>query len=207
MGPLESFIAQSAINVVNALFKYVKGFDYIKNDPLLQHHKRRALPKGHKTKYYCLRASTIEEASIQGNILVHDDIYRVQLKLDADDPIVNTQAIPTINDQLTNARIRGAQAMRAQDVSFWEQRRIFQISFGVFHLVMNLIWALLQNHRGTTNVSGKSKLEYMQRHEQIIAYQSITFSGGRHGSVIVYNRTVRMITLECIITPEYNAHL
>lgn len=61
---------------------------------------------------------------------------------------------------------------------------------------------------GTHNgMSGKSKLEYMQRHEQIIAYQSITFSGGRHGSVIVYNRTVRMITLECIITPEYNAHL
>lgn len=47
---LQSFIAQSAINVVNALFKYVKGFDYIKNDPLLQHHKQRALPKGHKTK-------------------------------------------------------------------------------------------------------------------------------------------------------------
>jgi hypothetical protein len=151
---LESFITQSSVNVANTLFKYVKGFDYIKNDPLLQHPARRALPKGHKTKYYCLRASTIEEASVQGNILVHDDIYRVQLKLDADNPIINTQAIPTINDQLTNARIRGAQAMRAQDVSFWEQRRIFQISFGVFHLVMNLIWALLQTHRGTTNDLG-----------------------------------------------------
>ena len=56
-------------------------------------------------------------------------------------------------------------------------------------------------------MSGKSKLEYMQRHEQINAYQCITFSGGRHGSVIVYNRTVIMITLECILTPEYNAHL
>ena len=62
--------------------------------------------------------------SVQGNILVHDDVYCVQLKLDADDPIVNLQAIPTINDQLTNARIRGAQEMRAQDVSSWEQRRI-----------------------------------------------------------------------------------
>ena len=151
---LESFITQSSINVANILFKYIKGFDHIQNDPLLQHPTRRALPKGYRTKYYCLRASTIEEASVQGNILVHDDIYRIQLKLDADDPIINTQAIPTINDQLTNARIRGAQAMRAQDVSFWEQRRIFQISFGVFHLVMNLIWALLQSHRGTTNDPG-----------------------------------------------------
>ena len=34
-------------------------------------------------------------------------------------------------------------------------------------------------------MSGKSKLEYMQRHEQISTYQCITFSGGRHGSVIV----------------------
>ena len=151
---LESFISQSSINVARILFKYVKGFDYIKNDPSLQHPTRRALTKGYKTKYYCLRASTIEEASVQGDILVHDNIYCIQLKLDVDDPIINIQAIPTINDQLTNARIRGAQAMRAQDVSFWEQRRIFQISFGVFHLVMNLIWALLQSHRGTTNDLG-----------------------------------------------------
>lgn len=151
---VESFITQSSINVANVLFKHIKGFDYIKNDPLLQHPVRRALPKGYKTKYYCLRASTIEEASVQGNILVHDDIYRIQLNLGEDDPIINTQAIPTINDQLTNARIRGAQAMRAPDVSFWEQRRIFQISFGLFHLVMNLIWALLQSHRGTTDDLG-----------------------------------------------------
>ena len=151
---LESFIAQSTVNVVNRLVKYVKGFDYLKNNPLLQHPERRPLTKGHKTKYYCLCASTIEEASVQGNILVHDDVYCVQLKLDTDDPIINLQAIPTINDQLTNARIRGAQEMRAQDVSSWEQHRIFQIAFRVFHLVMNLIWALLQNHRGTTNDLG-----------------------------------------------------
>ena len=151
---LSSFITQSSINVATILFKYVEGFNYLKNDPLLQHPERRAIPKGHRTKYYCLRANTIEEASISGNILVHDDVYRSQLKFEADDPIINTQAIPTINDQLTNARIRGAQAMRAQDVSPWEQRRIFQISFGVFHLVMNLIWALLHHYRGTINDIG-----------------------------------------------------
>jgi len=147
-------ITVTAINVANRLVKYVKGFDYLKNNPLLQHPEQRPLTKGHKTKYYCLRASTIEEVSVQGNILVHDDVYCVQLKLDADDPIVNLQAIPTINDQLTNARIRGVQEMRAQDVSSWEQHRFFQIAFGVFHLVMNLIWALLQNHRGTMNDLG-----------------------------------------------------
>ncbi len=98
--------------------------------------------------------NTIEEASVQGNILVHDNIYHIQLKLGADDPIINTQVIPTINDQLTNAHIQGAQALRAPDVSFWEQRQIFQISFGVFHLVMNLTWALLHNHHGTVNDLG-----------------------------------------------------
>ncbi len=151
---LKLFIAHSAINVTNTLLKHVKGFDYIKDDLLLQHPEQQALPKGHKMKYYCLRANTIEEASVQGNILVHDNVYHIQLKLDADSPIINTYAIPTINDQLTNACIRGAQAMRAQDVSFWEQRQIFQISFGAFHLIMNLIWALLQCHCGTTNDLG-----------------------------------------------------
>ena len=34
---LEPFIAQSTVNVVNRLVKYVKGFDYLKNNPLLQH--------------------------------------------------------------------------------------------------------------------------------------------------------------------------
>jgi len=151
---LESFNIQSSINIVEILFKYAKGFEYLKNHPLFKHPERRVLPKGHKTKFYCLRANTIEEASIQGNILVHDNIYRDQLKIDPDDPILNTQAIPTINDQLTNARIRGAQVMRAQDVSNYERRLIFQISFGLFHLVMNFIWGLLQNHRGTINDLG-----------------------------------------------------
>ncbi|KIJ99839.1 hypothetical protein K443DRAFT_101532, partial [Laccaria amethystina LaAM-08-1] len=119
---LESFIAQSALNVVNKLVKYVKGFDYLKNNPLLQHPERQPLTKGHKTKYHCLHASTIEEASVQGNILVHDDVYCQFQQL-------------TTNSQM---------------LAFED----FQISFGVFHLVMNLIWALLQNHHGTTNDIG-----------------------------------------------------
>ena len=42
---LESFVARSSINVTSTLFKYVKGFDYIKNDLWLQHPKQRALTK------------------------------------------------------------------------------------------------------------------------------------------------------------------
>ena len=39
--------------------------------------------------FKALRATTIEEASVQGNLLVHDDIYRVQLKLDPHDSSFN----------------------------------------------------------------------------------------------------------------------
>jgi hypothetical protein len=34
------------------------------------------------------------------------------------------------------------------------RREIFQLGFGVFHLTMNLIWALLHVHRGTLNQDG-----------------------------------------------------
>ena len=36
-------------------------------------------------------------------------------------------------------------------------------------------------------VSGKSKSKYMSRYEEIRTYQSISFLGGKYGSVIVYN--------------------
>jgi hypothetical protein len=152
----ESILTQFSINVTEPLLKYVQGFDYLENHPSLKHPERRALPKGYKTKFYCLRANTIEEASVIGNLLasVHDNIYRDQLQINPEDPIINTQAIPTINDQLTNSRIRSAQALRAHNISPYEQWLMFQISFGLFHLVMNFIWALLQNHRGTINDHG-----------------------------------------------------
>ena len=55
----------------------------------------------------------------------------------------------SINDQLTNARIRSAQTIRARDVNAWERREVFQLGFGLFHLCLNLVWALLHVHRGS----------------------------------------------------------
>jgi hypothetical protein len=75
---------------------------------------------------------------------VHHDIYLVQLK--KEDNALDDNAIPCINDQLTNARIRGGQILRKMDVSPWERREIFQLAFGAFHLTMNLIWGLLHTH-------------------------------------------------------------
>lgn len=39
------------------------------------HTPHRPLPAGHKTKFYPLKVTTIEEASIKGNLLVHDNMY------------------------------------------------------------------------------------------------------------------------------------
>ena len=140
----KSYFSQTSVNVCRILFKYVKGFEGIEGVPILQHVACRKLPDGHKTRFYPTCASVIEEASVHGNLLLQDDIYTIQLEKKPED--LSEYAIPSINDQLTNARIRGAQALRAKDVSAWERREIFQLAFGIFHLVMNLIWALLQTH-------------------------------------------------------------
>jgi len=77
----------------------------------LQHEQRRFVPQGHKTERFPLRVSIIEENPINGNIAVLRNIYIDQLGLKEDD--FTDLAIPCINDQSTNARIRGAKAVRA----------------------------------------------------------------------------------------------
>ncbi|KAH9009894.1 hypothetical protein EDB84DRAFT_1590991 [Lactarius hengduanensis] len=77
----QSYISQTTVTIVQILMKYVKGFETQQSDTTLQHPKRRPLPVGHKTIFHPLRASTIEEASID----VHDDVYLVQLKRSPDD--------------------------------------------------------------------------------------------------------------------------
>jgi hypothetical protein len=83
---------------------------------------------------------------------VHDDAYLNQLKREAKDLV--QYAIPSVNDQSTNARIRGGQALRINDLDPWARRDIFQLGFGLFHLCMNLIWALLHIHRGSLHQTG-----------------------------------------------------
>ncbi|KAH9036997.1 hypothetical protein EDB85DRAFT_1888642 [Lactarius pseudohatsudake] len=140
------------ITIVQILMKYVKGFETQQLDVALQHPKRRPLPDGHKTIFHPLRASTIEEASIDGNLLVHDDVYLVQLKQSPDD--LSKTAVPTFNDQLMNAQIRGGQQIWRKDVDSWERREIFQLGFGSFHLTMNLLWCILKTHWGTLGQMG-----------------------------------------------------
>jgi hypothetical protein len=48
-------------------------------------------------------------------------------------------------------------------------------------------------------MSGKSRLEYIERHEDINACQSISVSGGKHGSVIVYNHVTSIARKTTVI--------
>ena len=149
---MRSYVAQSAVTIVQILGMYVKGFESQFLDASLQHMPRRPLPTGHKTVFHPLQATTIEEASIDGNLLVHDDVYLVQLKCFP--PELSDTAIPSSNDQLTNARICSGQYLRKKDLSPQEQREIFQLGFGTFHLVMNLLWSMLETHRGSVGRIG-----------------------------------------------------
>ena len=80
------------------------------------------------------------------------DAYLVQLEQEMDDLV--KYAIPSINDQSTNAHICGGQVMRIDDLNPWSRCNIFQLSFGLFHLCMNLIWALLHTHCGSFHQTG-----------------------------------------------------
>ncbi|KAF8895085.1 hypothetical protein BD779DRAFT_1608810 [Infundibulicybe gibba] len=130
-----SYRTHTLLNIIDVLFKYIPQFEKYKDRPELQHPPCRRLPHGHKTRYYPLRVSTIEEASVNGNILVQDDIYLVQLERKPEQ--LDKYAIPCLADQLTCAR-----------------RKIFQPSFGAFHMLMNLLWGLLHIHRGTEDQLG-----------------------------------------------------
>ncbi|THU93699.1 hypothetical protein K435DRAFT_669729 [Dendrothele bispora CBS 962.96] len=143
-----SYYHQFLVHIIRVLPKYVAGFAvlYPDNHPVLQHHPRRALPHDHKTDFSTLRMCLIEEATVIGNIRVHDDIYINQLGMNSSQ--LSDYAIPLFADQLTLARTRSAQRHRRMEKNSWERREIFQLGIGFFHLCMNFIWVLLHSHRG-----------------------------------------------------------
>ncbi|KAN0073710.1 hypothetical protein V8E55_011964 [Tylopilus felleus] len=150
----KSFRGHIQVHIVDILLDYCPWFQtYQRPDGLiLCHPERRKMPAGHCTKQFPLHTSTIEENSITGNIAVINDIYINQLKMTHEQ--LSNQAVPSINDQATNARIRGAKALRTKDVNPFIRLQFLQLGFGLFHLMMNLIWALLHVHRGLIHQVG-----------------------------------------------------
>jgi hypothetical protein len=148
---LESHFEQLVIHTIRVL-RHLKGSEDIAHHQDFQHLERRKLPAGHATEQHPLRVSHIEEASVQGNIAVVNDIYISQLGMSESD--FDDRAIPCINDQLTNARLRTAQLSRTSDDNAFTRLEFLQLGFGLFHAHMNLIWAVLNVHRGSFETVG-----------------------------------------------------
>lgn len=107
------------------------------------------MPKGYITEQFPLHATMIEEATVRGNLLFHNDVYTTQLQRSADQ--LSEYTIPSINDQLTNAYIRSGQILHTQDINTWEQHEVFQLG-------LNLVWALLHIHH--SSLGDKGSLTY-----------------------------------------------
>ncbi|RXW15214.1 hypothetical protein EST38_g10639 [Candolleomyces aberdarensis] len=151
---MESVMHQFRIHIINVLLEFSNNFDKAtySNSPDLKHKPRRAHPPDYKTEFFPLPVSTREEASTKGNLEYHDEVYLQMLGRLADE--ISQCVILSINDQLTNARIRSGQVLRQDDLNDYHRRLVFQLGMGLFHAALNLAWALLQIHRGTLNQVG-----------------------------------------------------
>jgi len=150
---LRSTRSQFKVLVVRVLTTFSKPFQSYADSPQLQHAPRRVLTLK-KTETYPLRVTTINEATVEGTIKVWDNIYE-QVKRNAES--LNNQAVPSINDQLTNARVRGAKATRAKEDSAFLRLDNIQLGYGLFHKCLNLVWVLLKTHQGAIDQLGSLK--------------------------------------------------
>ena len=150
----KAFGDQLHVHVINILLDGDSAFyNYPHHsDPLLQHKPRHKLPAGIKTNQFPLRPLMIDEHSVSGIIAVINDVFTKQLKMTHDE--LSDMAIPSINNQSKNARIRLAKVVRTMDVNPFTRLQCFQLGFGLFHLSTNLVWALLHVHRGSVSEPG-----------------------------------------------------
>ncbi|KAJ7751581.1 hypothetical protein B0H16DRAFT_1460136 [Mycena metata] len=139
------------ITQIRILHHYHKHFESLSSHPLLQHPPRWPLPANHKTEQFPIRLSTKEENSVPGTLAVHYDIFVTQLKMKYSEL---NKAVLSINDQATQSLNRRAMAIRAFDLNPFLRAQIFQLGIGLFHLCLNLIWAVLHVHRGHLSIDG-----------------------------------------------------
>ncbi|THU98741.1 hypothetical protein K435DRAFT_856389 [Dendrothele bispora CBS 962.96] len=150
----EAYYRQSIIHIIRVLTKHVPEFStrYDLNHPLLQHHPCRPLPSDHQTKFFPLRMCLTEEASVIGNIRVQEDVYINQLGFSPDE--LSEYAWPFFADLLTVVRSMAIQCHRWVEATPWDRREIFQFGPGLFHVCLNLVWAILHTHRGDPSQPG-----------------------------------------------------
>ncbi|KAJ3766265.1 hypothetical protein FB446DRAFT_405942 [Lentinula raphanica] len=140
-----SYLTQTKMTLIQTLFKLqpafqANGIDYSS----IAYTPRHPIPL-HTTTFHPLQVTTTEEASIEGNLRIPDEIFISQLQNTLAD--MSQFALPSINDQLTNDRIRSCQLIRQGDINEWECRLPFALGIGELHLCMNFSWCLLNRHR------------------------------------------------------------
>jgi hypothetical protein len=151
---MSAMLSSFEIDVIKILFDNQSGFDYAKDDPTLQHRQFRPPPANHRTEEFVLLPTTIEEASIDGNIRVNENIYIDQLQFKDNSRELDNTGVPGFHDQSTNARIRGAQVLQADDVTSILRLANLLLGPGFFHILLNLLWAILRIHRRTIEAIG-----------------------------------------------------
>ncbi|KAL1659682.1 hypothetical protein GGF50DRAFT_64807 [Schizophyllum commune] len=142
--------------VVRALTTHHAKFASYADYPSLQHLPRRPLSHTEKNIFHPLPITTIGEGDITGNLNYHDHVYLDKLQQSADDASSNlcTHAIPLYADLHTMRCVRSGQRRRTGDVNSYTDRQVFQLGFGLFHMLMNLIWAIRKTHFGSESQLG-----------------------------------------------------
>jgi hypothetical protein len=156
---VDSIASQLRITIIHSLLRHCPAFSTKSYAalPQFQYRPRRQLPQTYRTTQYPTRVTTINEQSIEGNIQYTDNLYIDQLGLEASD--LEDIAILCINDQLTNARIRGMRSELGAEHTAWGRRANFQLAPGLFHTTQAFIWMILKHHLGSDN--DPSSLTYM----------------------------------------------
>ncbi|KAK7026366.1 hypothetical protein R3P38DRAFT_3395839 [Favolaschia claudopus] len=143
-------------SIVELLINNNGNYDYVRDAAELQHTAYRPPPPGYKTQEFVLRTTKIDEGTTEGTIQVNENIYLEQLEYGIHD--LDDIAVPSYNDQKTNALIRAAQLQRRHDLSAILRLDHLQLAPGFFHTELNLSWMILRTHRG--NGADLGSLQY-----------------------------------------------
>ncbi len=143
---MASYCHQTQVTLLNILMKYVEGFSYLKDSSAIWYKARCQLASTPKTEFYPLHMATIEEATIEGNLHVHEDAYIDQMRCNPDS--LGTMAIPLYADQLTLSHAHSCQLERLGDMTPWSHCNPFQTYVGKFHMDMNYKWGIRHKHYG-----------------------------------------------------------
>ena len=147
-----SFFRHIKLDVIEILFRNTKGFQTDAYKDLIVHETHRPPPADHKTVECVNPTVEIDESRTVGVLDFLEGLYLGALGLT--EAMLENLAIPCINDQLTNSRLRAAYMERRGDESAFLRMENFQLGIGFFHGIMNFIWQLLGNHKGSSDTPG-----------------------------------------------------